>query len=188
MLRSRTDPGWVEVAVRGLDRVLVDHAHCEKKAASQAISLVAAYPERARLVRRLSALAIEELRHFRTVYAELCRRGISLSRDRGDPYARALQGLLRSGGDGRLVDRLLVAGLVEARSRERLELLGEALEDGRLRALYRSLARAEAGHATLFVELAREAAPERAVARRLAELAEREAEIVASLPIEPRIH
>ena len=91
MIRTPTDPRWLEHALAHFDDVLVDHAHCEKKAAAAAMSLVAAHPEHDELVRRLSALAIEELRHFRSVYAELRRRQIPLTRDRGDPYARALQ-------------------------------------------------------------------------------------------------
>ncbi len=188
LLSSSTDPGWLTVALGDLDRVLIDHAHCEKKAAAQALSLVMAYPRHDELVQRMSALAIEELRHFRTVYAHLRRRGAELGPDPGDPYARALIGRVCSGGPGRLTDRLLVAGLIEARSHERLELLADALEEAELVALYRTLARAEAGHARLFVDLAcRYDDPER-VDRRLAELAAEEAKILADLPLEARIH
>jgi tRNA-(ms[2]io[6]A)-hydroxylase len=188
VIRSGTDPRWVEVALGDLDRVLVDHAHCEKKAAAQALSLVAAYPDRERLVRRLSALAIEELRHFRAVHRELRRRKLDLGRDRGDPYAKRLQGLVRSGGPGRLTDRLLVSGLIESRSHERLCLLADALPEAALADFYRALARAEEGHARLFVDLARRYDDHSAVDARLEELAGDEARIVASLPLEPRIH
>ncbi len=167
--------------------MLVDHAHCEKKAAAQALSLVQAYPEHERLVRRLTGLAIEELRHFRAVYGRLRRRGLELGRDAGDPYARALRKSIRSGGAGRLTDRLLVAGLIESRSHERLALLADALRD-ELGDFYGSLAKAEAGHAVLFRDLAVTYEDEKSVRRRLDELAQREAEIVAGLPIEPRIH
>jgi tRNA-(ms[2]io[6]A)-hydroxylase len=188
VLASKTDPRWVEVALAAIDRVLVDHAHCEKKAAGQALALVAAYPERSRLVERLSALAIEELRHFRAVHARLLARGLSLGRDPGDPYAQRLQRLARTVGDARLVDRLLVSGLIEARSCERLELLGARLEDPDLAAFYARLARAEAGHARAFARLAASVAGPDATRERLTELAAREAEILASLPLEPRIH
>ena len=194
MLKSETSRAWLEVALAGLDRVLVDHAHCERKAAAQAMALVSAYPERELLVRRLSGLAVEELRHFRAVYAELGRRGLALSRDAGDPYARALQGLVRGvdgaqgGGSARLVDRLLVGGLIESRSCERLGLLAGGLDAGSLRDLYRSLVRAEAGHARLFVDLACAYADPDGVAIRLDELAVSESEILAALPLEPRIH
>ena len=175
------------MALAHLPEVLVDHAHCEKKAAAQALSLVQAYPEHERLVRRLTGLAIEELRHFRAVYSRLRKRGLELGRDPGDPYARALRRNIRSGGPGRLTDRLLVAGLIESRSHERLALLADALGDD-LGDFYRSLAKAEAGHAVLFHDLAVRYEDEKGVRHRLGELAQREAEIVAGLPIEPRIH
>ena len=188
MILTASDPRWAPLAVRHIDRVLVDHAHCEKKAASQALALLAAYPERWRLVRELSALAIEELRHFRSVLAKLRARGLALGRDPGDPYARELHGLARRGQEGRLLDRLLVAGLIEARSCERLGLLGEALGAHDLAPFYARLARAEAGHAELFRALAASYAPADEVSERLAELARAEAEILSALPLEPRVH
>jgi tRNA-(ms[2]io[6]A)-hydroxylase len=186
VLKSVTDPRWLPIALEGLDLVLVDHAHCEKKAAATALSLVAAYHDREHLVRQMSALAIEELRHFREVHARMCERGLRLGRDPGDPYARDLVSSVRSGGPGRLTDRLLVAGLIEARSHERLDLLAAGVEDAELAAFYAGLARAERGHARLFVELARRYDAD--AGERLAELARREAELVAGLPLEPRIH
>lgn len=188
MIHSATPAGWLAVALGGLDELLVDHAHCEKKAAAQALSLLNAYPERERLVRRLSALAIEELRHFRAVCQRIRARGLTLARDPGDPYARRLQRLVRSSGEARLVDRLLVCGLIEARSHERLALLGDALPDPDLGELYRGLARAEAGHAGLFLDLAVDAGGRERVQARLEELARAEADIVAALPLAPRIH
>lgn len=186
MLLNRTDPRWLDVALADFDSVLVDHAHCEKKAAATALSLVGAYPDLALLVRRMSALAIEELRHFREVHERLRARGLTLGRDPGDPYARELVARVRSSGDARRTDRLLVAGLIEARSHERLELIAGALGDPDLEGFYTALARAERGHARLFVELAEHYDP--GAAARLAELAEHEAELVARLPLQPRIH
>jgi tRNA 2-(methylsulfanyl)-N6-isopentenyladenosine37 hydroxylase len=188
ILRVATDPGWVEVATRRLDEVLLDHAHCEKKAAAQAMSLVATYPERVRLVQRLTRLASEELGHFRQVYDRLVARGLVLRRDAGDPYAQRLRKHLRRDDPGRLTDLLLVSALIEARSCERLGLLAAALEEADLRAFYAGLAQAEAGHERLFVGLAREYDRPEVVAGRLAELAEAEAAIVRDLPLEPRIH
>lgn len=186
ILRSATDPAWIEVALSDLDATLGDHAHCEKKAVASALKLVADHPGRPLLVRRLSRLAQEELAHFLAVLHELQRRGGRLPSDAGDPYVQALL-QHAGGGAGRLVDLLLVFALVEARSCERMLLLGERLPDERLRELYRRLAQAEAGHETLFVELAVEAGGEAARAR-LAELAEAEAGIVARLPLLPRMH
>lgn len=183
-----TDPRWLPLALARFDEVLLDHAHCEQKAAASAMALVAAYPERSTLVRRCTRLAVEELRHFRLVHERIVARGLVLDRDRGDPYARRLLALARTAAEGRLVDRLLAAALIEARSHERLALLASGLADPALAAFYRSLATAEAGHHRLFVELAEEVAGPDAAARRLAELAEAEAAIVAALPLEPRVH
>jgi tRNA 2-(methylsulfanyl)-N6-isopentenyladenosine37 hydroxylase len=188
ILRAPTDPVWVILAVDNFDRVLVDHAHCEKKASAAAMSLVAAYPDRAVLVRPLIRLAREELKHLEQVCSLLSRRGLSLGRDPGDPYARSLLALCRTGEPNRLVDRLLVAALIEARSCERLGLLGEALPTAELRRFYSSLANAEAGHHRLFVELAVAIAGIASVEPRLAELAIEETRIVARLPRVPRIH
>jgi len=186
LLRSATDRGWTEVAVAGFAATLADHAHCEKKAAASALKLVADHFDRPELVRALAKLAQEELQHFLAVLAELGRLGVALPPDAGDPYALALVRLVR-GGAGALVDRLLVSALIEARSCERLLLLADALPDPRLRELYARLARSEAGHERLFVDLAVAEAGDGARAR-LDALARAEAEIVAGLPLLPRIH
>lgn len=187
VLVSTTPSEWLHVALADMDRLLIDHAHCEKKAAASAMSLVAGYPAHVKLVQRLSALAVEELQHFRAVYSHILSRGLALGRDKGDPYARALLALARP-NQGRLTDRLLLFGLIEARSHERLSLLGDNLTDPELRRFYSELARAERRHAAMFAELATEYDTEGRVHQRLAELARQEARIVASLPIEPRIH
>jgi tRNA-(ms[2]io[6]A)-hydroxylase len=187
LLRSRTDPRWLAVAAADLDRTLSDHAHCEKKAAASALKLVADHPDRPDLVRALARLAQEEMQHFLAVLAELARRGVALGSDEGDPYAQALLRRVRH-GPHRLLDRLLVAALIEARSCERLALLAEGLDDPRLRELYARLARSEAGHERLFVDLARRSAPAADVDGRLAALAAEEARVVAALPLAPRIH
>ncbi|WP_373047043.1 tRNA-(ms[2]io[6]A)-hydroxylase [Vulgatibacter sp.] len=187
-LRSRTDPRWLELAVARFDEVLVDHAHCEKKAAASAMWLVSAYPDHDVLIKRCARLAHEELRHFRQVYDLISARGLVLGKDEGDPYAKELLSHVRTTLAERRTDRLLVSALIEARSCERLELLGEGLPDEELRHFYRRLARAEAGHYTLFVDLAELYDEPARVQARLAELAEVEAQLVARLPIQPRIH
>jgi tRNA-(ms[2]io[6]A)-hydroxylase len=190
-LAASTDPRWLPLALERFDEVLCDHAHCEKKAAAQAISLLASWPEKVLLVQRLARLAQEELQHFRQVYDRVVARGLVLGRDRGDPYARALRAHVRHQAEGpRLTDLLLVAALIEARSHERLALLagGLAEREPELARFYEALATAEAGHARLFVGLAEEYDDPAAVAERLAELARLEAELVAGLPLEPRIH
>jgi len=170
-----------------LDSLLNDHAHCEKKAAASALSLIVAYPDHDELVRRLSALAVEELQHFRLVHERLLARGRSLGGDKGDPYAKKLLSLARP-NRGRLTDRLLLLGLIEARSRERLSLLAENLLDLDLARFYQQLSEAEARHADMFRELAAVYDEREAVEARLVVLARAEAEIVANLPLLPRIH
>jgi len=194
ILRSATDPRWIEVALADLDTTLADHAHCEKKAVASAVKLVADNPERPGLVRALAKLAQEELQHFLAMIGEVGRRGRALPPDQGDPYVQQLLKLVRQGPQ-RLVDQLLVFAFVEARSCERMRLLGERLPDERLRELYRRLAQSEEGHERLFVDLALEAARagglpggEAAARARLAELAEAEAAIAAALPLLPRMH
>jgi tRNA-(ms[2]io[6]A)-hydroxylase len=187
-LRLPTDPRWLEIAVADFDAVLVDHAHCEKKAAASAMALVSAYPDHDVLIKRLARVAHEELRHFRQVYDLISERGLQLGKDEGDPYAQQLIKQVRTTYAERRMDRLLVSALIEARSCERLELLGEGLPDAGLRDFYRKLAQAEAGHYVLFVDLAELYDEPARVQARLAELAEAEAAIVASLPVAPRVH
>ena len=188
MIATKTDPRWVGVALERFDEVLVDHAHCEKKAAATAMALVASYPEREWLVRRMSALAIEELRHFRAVHQLMRARGIVLTRDEGDAYVKALLQCMGHAAETRMIDRLLVSGVIEARSHERLGLLADALDDPELAAFYANLSRVEAGHADLFVKLALHYGKPDETRARLAEWVKLEAEILAELPIRPRIH
>jgi tRNA 2-(methylsulfanyl)-N6-isopentenyladenosine37 hydroxylase len=192
-LRVPTPPGWADVAVADLPSTMSDHAHAEKKAALNGLSLISREPQRTELVRRMSRLAQEELGHLDAVLRHLRRRGWALAPDRPDRYAAALLKLRRSGGAAALADRLLCAALIEARSCERLHLLGQALEEGggdaaELGGFYRELAVSEAGHYRLLVELARAECPGEDVEGRLAELADAEAEIITALPHEARIH
>lgn len=188
-LRVATPPGWAAVAVADLPATMSDHAHAERKAALGALSLLAREPHRTVLVGRMAKLAREEPRHLDQVLAHLRRSGRALAPDRSDRNAGALHALRRHGVDREadLCDRLLIAALIEARSWERLNLLGLAL-DGELGAFYAELARSEAGHYRLFVELAAAECPSQDGQARLAELADAEATIVRGLPHEPRIH
>lgn len=188
ILHAPTSPQWLPLALANMDAILLDHAHCEKKAAAAAMSLVAQYPEQTRLVQRCIGLAQEELRHFKQVHRLLVRRGLTLTRDPGDPYARTLLALTRDGLQQRFIDRLLICALIEARSCERLGLLGEALDDPTLGPFYRTLAKAEAGHYQLFLDLALGVAPQAVITSRLRELCVAEADILAALPVAPRIH
>ncbi len=185
---SRTDERWVEVALGDLDAVLADHLHCERKAAQSALSMVRAYPERPELVAQVARLAHEETSHVVQVAQVLARRGARPRFDLGDDYVKALRTGVRKREPERLIDHLLVFALIEARSAERLALLGDALPDPDLAALYRALAAAEVRHRDTFLALAVAVGPAAEVVERAAELAAREADIVARLPIRPRIH
>ena len=186
-LLTPTPPGWVEVALADLEGTMSDHAHAEKKAALSAMTLLSREPQRTDLVGRMAKLAREELRHLDQVLGHLRSRGWTLRRDLPDRYAARLLKLRRPSGEDAFVDRLLCGALIEARSWERLNLLGEAL-DGELGEFYTELARSEAGHYRLFVELAHQECPGYDVAARLTELAVVEADIVRDLPHQARIH
>ncbi|MBM3267134.1 MAG: tRNA-(ms[2]io[6]A)-hydroxylase [Candidatus Sericytochromatia bacterium] len=187
-LLAPTRPEWVAAACADTATLLADHAHCEKKAAATALSLISRHPEDARLVESMLHLAQEELGHFQRLFAVLRARRIPLPRDEADPYVNALLSLVRRDPAVNLLDRLLVLSMVEARSCERFLLLAERLEDPDLARLYADLARSEEGHARLFVQLAERYVSNSAVAARLDEFRRHEAEIVARLPDLPRMH
>jgi tRNA-(ms[2]io[6]A)-hydroxylase len=188
VLRRPTDARWLPLAVEQLDALLVDHAHCEKKAAANALSLLQAYPEVPGLPAQMARLAREESAHLARVLQLLEIRQLTLSRDSGDPYAQGLKALLRTPRLERRLDRLLVAAIIEARSCERLSLLAQGLPDATLRGFYAELARSEDGHQTLFVRLAQGCHPPREVEHRLTELLEAEAELMLRLPVRAAIH
>ncbi|MCB0430088.1 MAG: tRNA-(ms[2]io[6]A)-hydroxylase [Flavobacteriales bacterium] len=156
-LKLPTDPRWARIAEEKTEDVLTDHAFCEQKAASTAISLIVQYPEYSELVHAMADLAREEMEHFQRVHAIIRERGWVLGKERRDAYVNELAGFIRK-GEGRmvaLIDRLLFAALIEARSCERFKLLSEVLEDEELKAFYRELMISEAGHYTLFLGFAR---------------------------------
>ncbi len=187
-LKVDTQSGWIESAIADLDRVLIDHAHCEKKAALNAYALISRYPERDRLVREMISLAQEETDHFQRVYRFIRGRGAQLARDPGDPYVQELHALIRRNEPGRMLDALLVAALVEARSCERFSILSRAVADKELREFYRELLASEAGHYRTFVDIAKEYFPADMVASRLDTLADAEAEIIFRLTSAPAMH
>jgi tRNA-(ms[2]io[6]A)-hydroxylase len=187
-LASTTDRAWVERARAHLDEILLDHAHCEKKAASTAVSLLFKYAERREMLVTLSQLAREELGHFEIVLAQLAARGVAFRHQVPSPYAGQLMKAARAREPGRLIDTLLCSALIEARSCERMRLLAEALDDPALAGLYRGLLAAEARHHETYVELARAVAPEARVRVRLRELARHEAAVLAAAPPIARLH
>ena len=191
-MRLPQDPhaeAWLATVLANTDQLLVDHAHCERKAAATAMSLVARYPERDALVAAMGELAQEELGHFREVHQRIMDRGLSLGPDPGDPYAKELVSQVSGSPTDRLVDRLLVSGLIETRSFQRLWLLAEHHPDPDLAEMFERFARAEGGHGTLFVSLAKRYGESDAkVAARLAELEAYEIELLARSPVRCAMH
>jgi tRNA-(ms[2]io[6]A)-hydroxylase len=188
-LQSETSARWLEQLGRGgLDEVLIDHAHCEKKAAGTAMNLIFAYVENEPLCREMIAIVNEELEHFQLVLELLKSRGIRFRRIKPSTYGRRLNDLVRKTEPERAVDRLLVAGLIEARSCERFDLLRRHIADAVLADFYSSLFESEARHHSTYVRLAKDYADEEEVAARLSELARREAEFIAEGDPWPRMH
>ena len=188
-LASETDATWIDQARQNIDEILIDHAHCEKKAASTALSLLFRYPQYSALLVPLSQLAREELEHFEIVLHHLERRGVAFRRLKPSPYASDLLAGVRSKEPDRALDTLLCLALIEARSCERMKLLAEGLDDPELRGLYASLLASEARHHQSSIQLAETIAPDAPVRCRLAELARHEAKVLARAPAHlPRMH
>ena len=186
ILLAPTPPAWADAAIERWRELLVDHASCEKKAASSALALMFAYPEDARLGAALSRLAREELRHFERVEALMRRLGVANTRLVPGRYAAGLRAVLRTTNPGRKLDLLLTGALIEARSAERFRLLAPRLAEP-LGAFYAGLARSEARHFVQYVEFARAEAPEE-WRPRLEALAAREAELATRPDRELRFH
>ncbi|MGF1566001.1 MAG: tRNA-(ms[2]io[6]A)-hydroxylase [Flavobacteriales bacterium] len=157
-LKLPTDPRWAELAKTNLSEVLTDHAWCEQKAASNAISTIVRYPELTDLVEELTRISLEEMEHFGMVHTKIKERGWVLGPERKDPYVHDLAAFIKKGGtrEQQLVDRLLFAAMIEARSCERFRMLSETVDDGDLRNFYRELMISEAGHYTTFIQFARQ--------------------------------
>jgi tRNA-(ms[2]io[6]A)-hydroxylase len=155
-LQLPTDPRWASLADLSLEDILTDHAFCEQKAATTCISLIQRYSEKEKLVKELSPIVTEEWGHFRLVLAELEKRKLKLGKQRKDEYVNALLEFQRKGGnpDDRFLDHMLTMALIEARSCERFKTLSEELDDDYLKKFYRRFMESEAGHYTLFIELA----------------------------------
>lgn len=187
-LKQPTSWAWVEQAIAHLDTILLDHSHCERKAAGVALNLMFRYPSNTKLVRDLTAIAREELEHFEQVNQWLERRGIPLGPLSSPPYGGGLKAVIRPSEPDRLLDSLLVSGLIEARSHERLGLLATHCPEPDLAEFYRSLMASEARHYGVYWVLADTYFERNVVKERLEELACRESELLATLYPEPRIH
>ncbi|MFN5308429.1 MAG: tRNA-(ms[2]io[6]A)-hydroxylase [Candidatus Kapaibacterium sp.] len=188
-LKNNTNPAWIDIAVQNMEAIMIDHAHCERKAASNGISMILRYPEKAELVKAMIDLVDEEMEHFRYVFQELQSRGITMTRDKGDVYAQKLSENIRKPEPEKLLDLLLVDALIEARSCERFLLLSKSpMVSDDLQKFYHQLFASEAGHYRTFTDIARLYFPAETVKSRLEELAEIEAGIVSNLSNLPFIH
>jgi len=189
-LRFATPPAWLAAVFADFDAFLLDHAACERKAAATGMSFVVKYPDKSELIEPMIEFAREELEHFQIMYRIIHERGLLLADDYKDPYVNALRSQVRNGGEGMLLDRLLVAGIVEARGCERLFLVAEALQarGSRLAEAYLDLARAEARHHGLFFRLARAYFTDAEVEARADALLDFEAKLVAELPHRAAVH
>jgi len=156
-LKMPTDPRWVDIAQKNINEILTDHAYCEQKAASAAISFIVQYPEYPELVDAMSDLAREEMEHFQMVHDQIKKRGLKLGYERKDDYVKKLRQFFK-GGDRvhQLTDNLLLAAMIEARSCERFRVLSEGIEDPELKTFYAELMKSEAMHYTMFLKFARE--------------------------------
>ena len=189
-LKLPTDPRWVNIVEKNIEEILTDHAYCEQKAASTAISLIVSFPEYTDLVKEMTALVKEEISHFKMVHDKIIERGWVLGRDRKDDYVIKLVTFFPKGGSRttQLVHRLLYAALIEARSCERFRLLSEALEDKELAEFYRKLMVSEANHYTMFLGFARQYGERKEVDKKWESLLEFEAEIMKDLSKKETIH
>lgn len=189
-LRLPTDPRWADIAAKDIAEILTDHAFCEQKAASSAISFIVAYPDKEDLVKAMTDLCREEMGHFQMVYERLTDRGLKLGRQRRDDYVLRISGFFDKGGsrERRLVHQLLIAALIEARSCERFRVLSEHLEDRELAAFYRDLMVSEANHYTMFLRFARQYGDRAYVDRQWSALLDFEANVMAELGTKGRIH
>ena len=190
-LQLPTDPRWVNLAEKSLEEILTDHAYCEQKAALTCISLIQRYSHKEKLITELSPIVTEEWGHFRLVLAELQKRDLRLGKQRKDIYVNELLKFEARGGseESRFLDKLLMMALIEARSCERFKRLSEGLDDKYLRNFYRRFMESEAGHYTLFIDLAEAYSEKEKVRRRWKEWLEYETAIIENMEVRgDRIH
>ena len=189
-LKLPTDPRWVNIVEKNINEILIDHAYCEQKAASTAISLIVSFPAYSDLVQEMIALVKEEISHFKMVHAKILERGIEMGRDRKDEYVLQILKFFPKGGSRttQLTHRLLYAALIEARSCERFRLLSEELKDQELAEFYRKLMVSEANHYTMFLGFARQYGERKEVDRKWSGLLAFEADVMKGLSKKEQIH
>lgn len=187
-LRYSTPAAWTATVMDNFDDFLLDHAAAEKKASGMALSMIAHYPDRERIVESMAELAVEELTHYREVIRIIQQRKLQLTADTKDGYVLAMRDLIRQGPEPYFLDRLLTSGVIEARGCERFGLVAEALPGGSLKTFYQAITRSEARHYALFIELAELYFDNREVEERLHQVLRQEAEIAAALDIRSQLH
>lgn len=188
-LKYHTPTQWADVVLADFNAFLIDHAAAEKKASGMATSMLSHYPDRKSLVKAMADLAIEELIHFKQVLKLIHARGIQLGNDSKDPYVNELRAAFRrNNSDHFFMDRLIVAGVIEARGYERFSLVAYALPEGKYKDLYMTIAKSEEKHKNLFIELAYEYFDKNEVDKRLEEVLHIEADICAKLPFRAALH
>jgi tRNA-(ms[2]io[6]A)-hydroxylase len=189
-LKLPTDPRWVNIVEKNIKEILTDHAYCEQKAASTAISLIIGFPEKSDLVQAMTDLVKEEMSHFKMVHDKIVKRGWSLGRERKDEYVNKLMQFFQKGGsrEDHLTHKLLYAALIEARSCERFRLLSEQLPDKELADFYRKLMVSEANHYSLFLGFARKYNQREIVDKKWNDLLEFEAQLMKNLGVKETMH
>ncbi len=189
-IQLKTNPKWAQIAENNIEEILTDHAYCEQKAASSAISIIVMFPEYPDVVAKMSELAQEEMFHFQRVHEFIIKKGYKLGRERKDSYVNELVQFVKKGGSREqiLVEKLLLGAMIEARSCERFKVLSENIEDEELAKFYRELMESEAGHYTLFISLARGVMPREYVDNRWKEWLEFEETVIAKYGNSDKIH
>jgi len=187
-LRFQTPDDWAPKALSNFDAFLIDHASCERKASAVGLSFVVRYPDRPALIEPMIQFAREELEHYHQVCKIILERGLTLAPDEEDPYVNRVMREVRTGRDERLLDRLLVSSLIEARGAERIALVADHLEDPKLKTFYARLARAEEHHRDFFLEIARLFFSEEVIAPRLDYLLDVEAASIRAVPYRSTLH
>lgn len=189
-LKLPTDPRWVNVVEKNIEEILTDHAYCEQKAASNAITIIVKFPQYPDVVKAMSELVKEEIEHFQMVHDEILKRGFSLGRERKDEYIHDLLSFIRKGGDDeqQFVERMLFGAMIEARSCERFRILSEELKDSDLRVFYRELMESEARHYTTFLNFAKKYSKRIDVDQRWKEFLEFESTLMTKYGKQETIH
>lgn len=188
-LESESSQEWLDAVMEDFDSFLQDHADCERKASSMAMSFVAKFPDRVEIIPELIETAVEELEHFQQVYQIMEERGVRLPAKMGqDLYVKELVDHCRSDVEGRFMDRLLLASIIECRGAERFRLVYENLKPGELKKFYHNLWASEAKHGNIFVKMALNYFDEDEVYTRLNELNKIESKVLANLPIKAALH